>query len=308
LFVKQRYIGSVRFFKNLILLVVIVAITVPSVLAFRYHGQLSALRGDQPPVDAASSASGSAAAAASVDAAAPVSQFSADEPEYEQLYPDFYAPQPLTADQTVNHAAYLTFDDGPSIHTDEILATLKEKNATATFFVVGKDDAESVQHMKDIVASGCTLGMHSYSHKYKQIYASVEDYLADMYDLFCLIRESTGTTPTVFRMPGGSINGYDYGIYQQILSEMLRRGFVPYDWNLSIDDAIGVDYSASQLLHNVIDHSATVNRAIILMHDNADNLGMLDALPLMIDALREQGFTLEAITPDTRPVLFNYES
>lgn len=307
---KERYIGSVRFFKNLIFLVVIVGITVPTVLAVRYHSALNESRANTEQLkkqcstlqeetnNSASSEPG-------------LSQFltadpGADAPAYQTLYPDFYAPDPLTADESEDKTAFLTFDDGPSARTPEILATLKKQNVKATFFVVGKTDEKSLQAMKDIVSQGHTLGMHSYTHNYKLIYASVDAYLADMYKLFCLIRDTTGTTPEVFRMPGGSINGYDYRVYHEILTEMLRRGFVPCDWNLSSGDATGHTITKAEILRNVVGKADSVNRGFVLMHDAADKTATSAALSDMIDGLRGKGFTFQRLTGKVKPVLFNY--
>ena len=115
---------------------------------------------------------------------------------YQALYPDFYAPQTYSANSAPNKTAYLTFDDGPSGNTDIILQTLQEENVKATFFVVGTDDAGNLARMRRIVQEGHTIGMHSYSHSYKKIYASVEAFLKDMYQVFNLIKDTTGVTPT----------------------------------------------------------------------------------------------------------------
>ncbi len=69
---------------------------------------------------------------------------------------------------------YLTFDDGPSSNTDQILDILKDYDVKATFFVVGKTDERSVKAYQRIVEEGHTLAMHSYSHKYDEIYESKE--------------------------------------------------------------------------------------------------------------------------------------
>lgn len=309
---KAPYFGSVRFFKNLILLAVIIAIAVPTVLAVRFSKKLDeiqqALAVQEVLPDPVSSEDTSASAEeASSSASDPASSaIAADLPSYASAYPDFYASQPLTADQSTEKTAFLTFDDGPSDRTDEILTILAQKDVKATFFVIGKTDDVSRQRMKNVVAAGHTLGMHSYSHDYKKIYASVEDYLADMYDLFCLIRDTTGTTPTVFRLPGGSINGYDYGIYREILSEMLRRGFVPCDWNVSSQDATGSPISVAQMTSTVLSVSKNDNRSFILMHDAADKKTTVAALPGIIDGLKQQGYTLLPLTGDIKPVLFGY--
>lgn len=308
------YFGSVRFFKNMILLAVIVMIAVPTGFAIhlntrlRNTEQLLAEQGETPvllsstdtPRDSEADLPQTAGKRLDSDT------FQAESP-YADLYPDFYAPQELTANVRETGVLYLTFDDGPSARTEEILDILAEKNVKATFFVVGFQDESQKAILQRMVAEGHTLAMHSYSHDYAKIYASVEDYLSDMYQIFSLIKETTGVTPTLFRFPGGSINGYNHGIYQELIAEMLRRGFVPFDWNISSQDAASNSpVPAETLLNNVINGAANVRRGVILMHDSAAKTTTVQALAPMIDRLREQGFELKALTPEVLPVLYSY--
>jgi len=305
----KGYFGSVRFFKNLILLVVVICIAVPTALSTHYYFSFSesSAEADELKMECASLQSKNASLTSNLaDAQALAGFVDGEAPAYQSLFPDFYAGQPLTADKTADHTIYLTFDDGPSARTPEILKTLKEENVKATFFVVGKTDKQSLQWMKDIVAEGHTLGMHSYTHNYKKIYASVEDYLTDMYQLFCLIRDTTGTTPVVFRMAGGSINGYNYGIYHEILSEMLRRGFVPYDWNLSSGDASERTIKPEQICQNVLSSVDRFSRGFVLMHDSAAKGNTVKALPDLIHELKARGYVFDRLTGDVKPVLFTY--
>ena len=138
----------------------------------------------------------------------------------------------------VDNAVYLTFDDGPSARTDEILEILDKYGVKATFFVVGANEEGDLERMQKIVAAGHTLAIHSYSHDYKKIYASVEAYLEDFNQMFCQIYEATGVKPQIFRFPGGSVNSYNVGIHQQLIAEMTRRGFVYFDWNVANGDAV----------------------------------------------------------------------
>ena len=233
----------------------------------------------------------------------------ADPPSYQLLYEDFYAPQPYCASERVENTIYLTFDDGPSDRTDEILRILDEKNVKATFFVTGKSDPEDLARMKKIVDAGHTIGMHSYSHDYSSVYGSVESFLDEFHRNFLQIIEATGVTPTVFRFPGGSINGYDGGFYQEILSEMIRRGFVPYDWNISSEDAASSRITPSEkLAANVARGAQGKVRGFVLFHDSSQKTTTPQAVSLAIDQLRAMGFDFAPITPTTLPVLYNYHS
>ena len=162
--------------------------------------------------------------------------------------------------------------------------------------------------MRDVAAAGHTVGIHTYTHKYKTIYASVESFLDDMYKMFSQIKEVTGVTPTVFRFPGGSINAYNTGINQEIIAEMLRRGFVPYDWNISSEDAASPPPSAQQIVSNVLTQANRVNRGVVLMHDSDYKYTTVEALPEMIKQLKEAGFVFDAIHPETQPVIFSYQN
>ncbi len=317
------YFGSVRFFKNMILLAVIILITVPTVLAVRWGLQLSSQRKENQQLAtqleqqameyreeldhlAALEAASEVVLTEGVheEEIAPALEGAAM--EYQKLYPDFYAPQELNASTCEEGVIYLTFDDGPSDRTPEVLQILREKDVKATFFVVGQTKEENLQYMRDIVAEGHTIGMHTYSHDYKTMYASVEAYLADMYQIFTQIRDTTGVTPTVFRFAGGSVNAYNHTLYQEIIAEMLRRGFVPHDWNLASADAASTPVPAAQIVANVVGPAAGKSRGVVLMHDSTYKYTTVEALPAMIDGLLEMGFKLDRLTADTQPILFSY--
>lgn len=100
------------------------------------------------------------------------------------------------------HKVYLTFDDGPSKYTEEILDILDDYDVKATFFVLGKETEYSVKMLQEIARRGHTIGMHSYSHKYADVYRSVEDFSADFYRIYSYILENTGIQSTCYRFPG----------------------------------------------------------------------------------------------------------
>lgn len=312
----ERYIGSVRFFKNLILLAVVLLIAIPTFATIRLV--ISLKETDEELLAKESIANSlyrenedlSRALGEKEDDGLTLSEMwellDAESP-YADLYPDFYAPQEFNATKNEEGVIYLTFDDGPSKRTGEILDILREKDVKATFFVIGSESATGKEMLKRIVEEGHTLGMHTYSHDYTRVYESVEAYLDDMYRLFTLIRDTTGTTPTVFRFPGGSINAYNSSIYQELISEMMRRGFVPFDWNLANSDAISNRLvPTEELISNAMQKTDSVRRGVMLMHDSAGKTTTVEALGPIIDNLREKGFELKPLTSDVMPVLFSY--
>lgn len=245
-----------------------------------------------------------AALEAQVAAAAAATTATTSAGGYQALYPDFYAPQTYSATSSPDNTAYLTFDDGPSGNTDIILQTLQEENVKATFFVVGTDNADNLARMRRIVQEGHTIGMHSYSHSYKKIYASVEAFLKDMYQVFNLIKDTTGVTPTCFRFPGGSINSFNKAVYKDIKAEMIRRGFVPYDWNVSSGDASTTKYTPEQLTGYVLNGIGSKSRIIVLMHDSSSKENTAQAVRQIIIGIREKGFIFAPLDYQTKPILF----
>ena len=228
-----------------------------------------------------------------------------DVPEYTALYPDFYAPRWDGETVTGGKVCFLTFDDGPSANTDRILEILDRYGVKATFFVIGKTGAVDQERMRKIVNAGHTIGMHSWSHSYNKIYASVEDFLEEFNKLYEWIHEVTGVYPTVFRFPGGSINGYDRDVYQEIIAEMTRRGFVYYDWNVSAGDATSTPRKADLIVADCL-KGIGMKLAVVLAHDSAARTTTVDALPAVIEGYQQAGYTFSALHPGVKPVTFGY--
>ena len=111
----------------------------------------------------------------------------------------------LPAGRTV----YLTFDDGPSSLTGPLLDVLDRYQVKATFFVVGVNDKNETRDLKEIVKRGHAIGVHSWSHNYRQIYASVDAFFSDYDRIHQTILDATGVDAKICRFPGGSVNGYD---------------------------------------------------------------------------------------------------
>lgn len=339
---RGSYLGSVRFFKHLILTVLALMIVIPTVLSVvlgvalgTTRTQLTALRlqisqlqsrtpqEEEPPARNGVAAEEDAfhGVAAEEDAfhggAAEEDAFQHESPEpeeglipevpaYQDLYPELYA-QPVERGCVYEEkVVYLTFDDGPSERTPELLEVLDYYGVKATFFVVGGESERCQQWMRDIVAAGHTIGVHSYTHSYPTIYHSVEAFLEDFAQEYNLIQNATGVSPQIFRFPGGSINAYNGSNYQEIISEMTRRGFVYFDWNRQTGDAVQSAVPAQTLAANALDQSACMHRVILLAHDSARFTNVVEALPGIIEGYRAEGFSFAALTPEVRPIVFNY--
>lgn len=225
--------------------------------------------------------------------------------DYTKLYPDLYVDKP-DKQMTPSKTVFLTFDDGPSERTKEILKILKEKNVKATFFVIGNTSETGKSLMKQIVEEGHTIAPHTYTHEFKKIYSSVKSYLDDFYKIFKLIYETTGQKPNIFRFAGGSNTTFNKSIRKELIAEMLRRGFFYYDWNLSTGDAAQKGLMpVEKCLSNVLNYSAKYNSAVVLMHDARPKTTTVQALPSLIDGLRKQGFSFDKLSNQINPTIYS---
>lgn len=205
--------------------------------------------------------------------------------------------------EEIMRKVYLTFDDGPSIYTNEILDILKEYNIKATFFVVGKEDAQYDEVYKRIVDEGHTLGMHSYSHKYNEIYASEKAFLDDIDKLQSFLEEKTGQKCIFSRFPGGSSNTVSSVDMNILISDLAKRGITYFDWNVSSGDAVAGYISSKQIVSNCTDSLSSYQTAVMLMHDSAERKTTVEALPELIETIEAMENTvLLPITEDTKLV------
>lgn len=228
-------------------------------------------------------------------------------PEYTRLYPDFYAPAWEGEAVTGGRVCCLTFDDGPSANTDRVLEILDRYGIKGTFFVVGNSasTAAGQERMKKIVTAGHTIAMHSWSHDYRNVYASVESFLDEFNSLYQYIHEVTGVYPSVYRFPGGSINGYDRGVYQEIIAEMARRGFVYFDWNASAQDATVHPRPSADIAADCL-RGIGRELVVVLCHDSGARGTTADALPAVIEGYHNAGYTFSALHPGVAQVTFGY--
>lgn len=224
----------------------------------------------------------------------------------EQLNSDETTPSgpehPEDPDQPLRRV-YLTFDDGPSIYTDDILEILDRYGVKATFFVVGKESDWEKEALTMIVDGGHTLGMHSYSHKYAELYQSVESFAEDFVKLQSYLYEVTGIESKCYRFPGGSSNHVSDIDMQEFADYLESQGVQFYDWNISSGDASIVRLSVDTLVRNSMEGLEDNSTSIILFHDSADKRTTVDALPVIIERIQAMEDTvILPITEETVPI------
>lgn len=201
--------------------------------------------------------------------------------------------------------AYLTFDDGVSKYTNEILDILARYNVKATFFPNWKGNSD--EKYKRIYDEGHAIGNHTYSHEYADVYTSRDGFISEVTRLNEKIRQATGYTPVIFRFPGGSNNtvhrNYNKDIMQQAISVLSDLGMQYYDWNVNSGDADSSKGASKEtILSNVLART-TMDRAVILMHDTNTKGTTVAALPEIIEGLISKGYSFGTLLDPDAPVI-----
>ena len=219
---------------------------------------------------------------------------------YQKKYKKLYVSE---KDASQGKIVHLTFDDGPSQNTLKVLDILDRYDIKATFFVVYNDTEPACNYYKEIVERGHTLAIHTASHDYKKIYASVDAFLEDFNKIYTYVYEQTGVRPTLFRYPGGSTNCLSYRAGPAIMKEMERRGFTYYDWNVSSGDG-GNQATRSSIYDWVTSKATNLEESVVLMHDSNGKNETVAALPSVIETLQDAGCIFEPLRSSTKPIQF----
>lgn len=204
----------------------------------------------------------------------------------------------IKAQGTEEKVCYLTFDDGPTKEvTPAVLDVLKEKGVTATFFMLGKMIDANREIARRVYEEGHLLANHSYSHSYQDLYATGESFLSEIDRTHTLIREVTGEEPfKLIRFPGGGHNAGSFGAEKQQYKLLLQQhGYYYADWNaLNGDAEVSGTRPAKQLVQRIRQTSGPKD-IVVLMHDAATKKTTPEALPAIIDYLKEQGYVFKRL-------------
>ncbi len=234
---------------------------------------------------------------------APIVEAGQEEVQEEAETDESISPVVNVIEQEPARKVYLTFDDGPSIYTEDILDILDQYDVKATFFVVGKEDENSKELLRQIVDRGHTLGMHSYSHVYRDIYRSVDSFAEDFVRIQEYLFDITGVRSYIYRFPGGSSNkvsDIDMREFAEYLSEQEVEFF---DWNASSGDGSGKLLSVQEIVKNCMKDVESQENVVILLHDSGDKRTTVEALPIVIEnILALEDTEILPITEETEPV------
>ena len=194
---------------------------------------------------------------------------------------------------TDKKVAYLTFDDGPSNNTHQILDILKQNNIKATFFVLGSQVEIFPETTNRIYNEGHYIANHGYSHKYSEIYQSPEQVLNEFNQCNQIVAKTINVpeyNSHLFRFPGGSVGGKYAELKKQAITLLEQNDILHIDWNSLTGDSEKVNPTEEYLMDNLQKTTEGKNSLVILMHDAGDKILTYDMLPNLISYLREKGY------------------
>lgn len=178
----------------------------------------------------------------------------------------------------------MTFDDGPSNKlTPKLLDLLKQRGIKATFFVIGKNVADSPDIAKRIVDEGHEIANHSWTHP-QLTKLSPAGFASEISQTNEAIEKATGVRPVLMRPPYGAINASltkrlneEYGLTVVLWS------VDPLDWKIRNSEHV-----SSHII------KSTMPGAIILSHDI--HATTVDAMPTTLDALLAKGYKFVTVS------------
>lgn len=202
--------------------------------------------------------------------------------------------------------AYLTFDDGPSKNTYKILDILRYYNIKATFFVNGKPVYKDVYLRMN--KEGHLIGNHTYSHEYKDIYESVDNFRDDVNKLNRLLMEYGIKPKYILRFPGGSNNtaSKKYGgdkVMDELIQIMSEEGYQYYDWNVTSGDADKQPLSKEEIIKNVVKGCREKNNVVILFHDLNSKVSTVEAIPDIIEYLLQENYEFRVLNSNENSII-----
>ncbi len=192
---------------------------------------------------------------------------------------------------------YLTFDDGPGEYTPRLLEILAKYDVKVTFFVT---DSGYLHLLPQIVAEGHSVGLHTATHVFSQVYANEDSYFKDLNKIRDLVVEQIGTAPFLLRFPGGSSNRVSININKGIMTRLTKlvqeQGYRYYDWNVDSDDA-GSAWTADKVFQNVVAGIGSKKNSVVLQHDIKSY--SVEAVEKIIQWGLENGYTFLPLTENS---------
>ncbi|MBU8968753.1 polysaccharide deacetylase [Bacillus altitudinis] len=200
--------------------------------------------------------------------------------------------------QTTNKTVFLTFDDGPSATSNQLLNILKAHQVKATFFMLGPQIQAHQATVKRLYQEGHQLGLHGMTHDINRFYQNSESPANEMREAQLILASVTGVYTRLVRTPYGSVPNLTYD--QKV--RLNQYGFIYWDWTI---DSLDWRYKNSQYVPEVLNQLQMFEKnkpwepKVILMHDQPSTTNYLDSL---ITQLKARGYTFAVINETMPPV------
>ncbi len=192
---------------------------------------------------------------------------------------------------TPKKVAYITIDDGPSKYTNVLLDILKENNVKATFFLIDKNMKKYESEVKRIKSEGSSIGFHSVTHDVKSLYKSPNATLKEFDTCKETMKQITGHTSNLIRLPYGSKPYMPEGSYKKLVA----NNYLIWDWNLDTQDWKS---SEDQIVSNVLYYGRERDELVVLIHEKEQSV---KALTSIIKILKKRDYTILPITENENP-------
>ena len=190
--------------------------------------------------------------------------------------------------------AYITFDDGPSKYTSQIINILDRNNVKGTFFMVNDNMIVFKDVVKRMNSEGHGTGFHGVTHDIKELYKSEDSAIEEFKTCNRTFYNITGQTSRLVRIPFGSKPYMVESIYKKFIDE----GFLVWDWTIDTEDWKS---SEDQIVSNILYYAREKDDIVILLHENQRTVDCLDNI---ITILKERGYEIKPITEDLKPKNF----
>lgn len=187
---------------------------------------------------------------------------------------------------------YLTFDDGPSARTPEILDVLDKYGVKATFFVLGTNVDARPELVKREYDEGHFIAIHGYTHIYSQVYSSAQATLDEYNRTLESVRKAIGVpnyNPHLFRFPGGSSGGSYDGVKREAIELLKQNQITHTNWNCLTGDSAG-STTIEEMWNELNETAAGDDNLVILMHDAGDKQVTVEFLPQLIEKYQAEGY------------------
>lgn len=187
----------------------------------------------------------------------------------------------VSPDKKGKKYAALTFDEGPSENTQQIVKILQEKGAGATFFLSGDAIKKHPDAVKAIAQAGFDIGSNSYSDV-DLSGLSGDDLRSQLSRGFEAVSKASGVSTALLRPPYGAFSEQDWAQAMDLVSAVVTWNIDSGDWTLP----------GAQTVADTVVGSISNGNIVLLTDNSSTSAQTVEALPLIIDRLQAEGYEL----------------